>query len=71
MACAAGSILERLWPQLPSRVRNDSDEPPLTRFVAEQLGTAHWFDPTPAALDLGWTPAVSVDDGFIRLADSY
>ena len=71
MACAAGSILERVWPQLPPRVRNDSDEPPLTRFVAEQLGTAHWFDPAPAALDLGWTPAVSVDDGFIRLADSY
>jgi len=70
-ACAVGSILERVWPRLPQRVRNDDDEPPLTRFVAEQLGTAHWFDPAPAALDLGWTPAVSVDDGLARLADSY
>ncbi len=66
-----GSILERVWPRLPQRVRNDDDEPPLTRFVAEQLGTAHWFDPASAAADLGWTPKVSVDEGLARLADSY
>ena len=50
-------------------MRNDEIEPPLTRFVAEQLGTAHWFDPEPAARDLGWTPQVSVDDGLERLAE--
>jgi nucleoside-diphosphate-sugar epimerase len=71
VARTVGSILERVWPRLPQRVRNDDDEPPLTRFVAEQLGTAHWFDPAPAAADLGWTPKVSVDEGLAHLADSY
>jgi nucleoside-diphosphate-sugar epimerase len=43
-------------------------EPPLTRFLAEQLGTAHWFDPRPARRDLGWEPTVTIDEGFARLA---
>jgi nucleoside-diphosphate-sugar epimerase len=60
----AGSVVERLW----SAARR-TDEPPLTRFLAEQLGTAHWFDPRPARRDLGWTPVVSVDEGLARLAD--
>ena len=47
------------------------DEPPLTQFLAEQLGTAHWFDPQPAATDLGWTPTVTIDEGLRRLADWY
>jgi nucleoside-diphosphate-sugar epimerase len=47
------------------------DEPPLTRFLAEQLGTAHWFDLRPARDDLGWSPSVSIDDGLTRLADWY
>jgi len=64
-----GSVLERVWHRLPARLRDGDDEPPLTRFVAEQLGTAHWFDPRPAATDLGWTPKVSIDDGLARLTD--
>lgn len=63
-ARAAGSLIERVWP----RVRPD-DEPPLTRFLADQLGTAHWFDQRPARDDLGWEPTVSIDDGLERLAD--
>lgn len=63
-ARAVGSLIERIWP----RFRPD-DEPPLTRFVADQLGTAHWFDPRPARVDLGWEPTVSIDDGLSRLAD--
>jgi nucleoside-diphosphate-sugar epimerase len=61
-----GSAVERVWPLL----RRD-DEPPLTRFLAEQLGTAHWFDPQPAARDLGWAPTVSIDEGLRRLTDWY
>lgn len=64
-ALAVGSLVERVWPL----VRRD--EPPITRFVAEQLATAHWFDPRPAHDDLGWAPRVSIDDGFRRLADWY
>ena len=61
---AMGAIVERAWPLL----RRD-DEPPLTQFLAEQLGTAHWFDPRPARDDLGWSPTVSIDEGLRRLAD--
>ena len=31
-------------------------DPPLTRFLAEQLGTAHWFDQRRTREALGWTP---------------
>jgi len=59
-----GAVVERAWPLL-----RRTDEPPLTQFLAEQLGTAHWFDPRPARDDLGWTPTVSIEAGLIRLAD--
>jgi nucleoside-diphosphate-sugar epimerase len=61
-----GAVVERAWPLL----RRD-DEPPLTQFLAEQLGTAHWFDPRPARHDLRWSPSVSIDDGLARLAAWY
>ncbi|HUS41775.1 MAG TPA: NAD-dependent epimerase/dehydratase family protein [Ilumatobacteraceae bacterium] len=61
-----GAVVERAWPLL----RRD-DEPPLTQFLAEQLGTAHWFDPRPARDDLGWIPVVSIDEGLDRLAAWY
>jgi 2-alkyl-3-oxoalkanoate reductase len=61
LATFAGGVVERVWPRLRD------DEPPITRFVAEQLGTAHWFDPRPARDDLGWVPRVSLDEGFARL----
>ncbi len=61
-----GAVVERAWPML-----GRSDEPPLTQFLAEQLGTAHWFDPRPARDDLGWSPQVSIDEGLARLADWY
>jgi len=38
--------------------------PPLTHFLAEQLGTAHWFDQRRTREVLHWTPRVSLDDGF-------
>ncbi len=66
VALVAGSIVERVWP-----LRQGAEEPPLTRFLAEQLGTAHWFDPRPARDDLAWTATVSIDTGLQRLADWY
>ncbi len=63
VAKGLGAIAEAVWPH----VRDD--EPPITRFVAEQLGTAHWFDPRPAQRDLGWTPHVTLDEGFERLRE--
>ena len=66
IATFAGSAVERVW-----RIRGTESEPPLTRFLAEQLGTAHWFDPRPARDDLGWRPPVSIDEGLSRLASWY
>lgn len=43
-------------------------EPPLTRFVASQLGTSHWYDPKAARDELGYFPRVSMEEGFRRLA---
>ncbi len=50
-------------------VRSES-EPPLTRFVAEQLGTSHWFDLGAAKRDLGYEAKVTTAEGLARLAAS-
>jgi nucleoside-diphosphate-sugar epimerase len=63
VARAAGSLVEAVW-----RVRPGEDEPPMTRFLAEQLSTSHWFDQRRTRQDLRWEPAVSIDEGLRRLA---
>jgi 2-alkyl-3-oxoalkanoate reductase len=65
VARTVGGVVERVWP------RFRSGEPPLTRFLAEQLGTAHWFDPRPARDDLGWSPTVTIDEGLSTLTAWY
>lgn len=66
VARGAGALIEAAW-----RIRPGADEPPMTRFLAEQLSTAHWFDQRRTRSELRWTPAVSLDEGFRRLAASY
>ncbi|MCZ2265028.1 NAD-dependent epimerase/dehydratase family protein, partial [Isoptericola sp. QY 916] len=66
LARSAGGLVEALW-----RVRPGADEPPMTRFLAEQLSTAHWFDQRATHRDLRWVPAVTVDEGLRRLAAHY
>jgi nucleoside-diphosphate-sugar epimerase len=56
-----GSVVERLWPLVRS------SEPPITRFIAEQLGTAHWFDQRSVQQELQWAPTVTIAEGFERL----
>lgn len=48
-----------------------TSDPPLTRFLAEQLSTAHWFDQRRTRALLDWTPRVSLDEGFARLRKYY
>jgi nucleoside-diphosphate-sugar epimerase len=43
-------------------------EPPLTRFVVEQLSTSHCFNINAARNDLGYAPKVSMQEGLVRLA---
>ena len=40
-----------------------SGEPPMTRFLAAQLSTSHWFDISAARRDLGYEPRVSTGGG--------
>jgi nucleoside-diphosphate-sugar epimerase len=43
-------------------------EPPMTRFVARELATTHWFNIQAAKTDLGYHPIVSTQEGLKRLA---
>lgn len=69
VAKAAGAVIERVWDA--ADLGRSGDEPPLTRFLAEQLSTAHWFDQRRTREVLGWTPQVDVREGMRRLAEHY
>ena len=64
-AYAIGAACEAAWSLLPLR-----GEPPLTRFLAEQLATTHWYDMGPARRDFGYVPRVSIAQGLERLSAS-
>ena len=66
LASGAGAVVERAW-----SVTGREGEPPMTRFLAEQLSTAHWFDQRRTQERLQWAPAVSLAEGFERLTASY
>lgn len=59
-----GSILETAY-----RVLGLKGEPPMTRFVAAQLATSHWFDISAAKRDFGYEPRVSTEEGMQRLGE--
>jgi 2-alkyl-3-oxoalkanoate reductase len=61
-AYAAGSILETVY-----RIFALSGEPIMTRFLAQELSTAHWFDISAAKQDLGYDPKISIREGLQRL----
>lgn len=61
-----GEMAERTW-----RLLDKHDTPPLTRFLVEQLTTAHWFDQRRTRDVLAWVPRVRLDEGFDRLASWY
>jgi nucleoside-diphosphate-sugar epimerase len=65
-AALAGAAVEGAWTLL-----GRTDTPPLTRFLAEQFSTAHWFDQRRTRDVLEWTPRVSLDEGFHALAGWY
>ena len=43
-------------------------EPKMTKFLAAELGTSHWFNISAAKTDLGYKPEVSTEEGLRRLA---
>lgn len=64
-ASTVGAILEFVY-----WASGSDAEPIMTRWLAEQLSSAHWFDLGAARRDLGYAPGVSVDEGLRRLAQS-
>ncbi|MDP9444262.1 MAG: NAD-dependent epimerase/dehydratase family protein [Actinomycetota bacterium] len=64
LARMAGSAFDSYW-----ALRGRRGAPPLTRFLVEQLTIAHWFDQRRTQEVLSWTPRISIDQGFARLAD--
>ena len=44
-------------------------EPRLTRFLVEEMATAHWFDISAARRDLGYRPLVELETGMERVAN--
>jgi 2-alkyl-3-oxoalkanoate reductase len=66
LAQAAGTLCETIW-----QVLRLSGEPPMTRFVASELSSAHWFDISAARRDLGYEPRISIDEGLLLLKASF
>lgn len=62
LAHLAGIVLETVYGSLAL-----SGEPPMTRFLAKQMSTPHWFSIDAARRDLGYAPKVSLDEGLQRL----
>ena len=61
-ARGGGFVAERIWER-----RGSGEDPPMTSFLAEQLGTAHWFDQRETRAALGWEPKVKLAEGFEKL----
>jgi nucleoside-diphosphate-sugar epimerase len=64
LAYAAGWFYERMY-----RLLRKQSEPPMTRFLARELSTAHWFDIKAARRDLGYEPEISFEEGISRLEE--
>lgn len=64
-AWRAGILFEKLYSLL--RLRS---EPRMTRFLAAQLATSHYFDISRARQDFGYEPKISTAEGMRRLGES-
>ena len=58
-----GASLEAVY-----RLLRLGGEPPMTRFVAAQLATSHYFDISRAREDFGYQSRISTEEGMRRLA---
>lgn len=64
MAKFLAGVFEALY-----RIPGISAEPPLTRFIVEQLSTAHWFNIAAARRDLSYNARITTHEGLVRLAE--
>jgi nucleoside-diphosphate-sugar epimerase len=64
IAYAAGMLLELLYRSLSL-----PGEPRMTRFLAEELSTAHWFDISAAKNSFSYNPKTSMNEGLCKLQE--
>jgi 2-alkyl-3-oxoalkanoate reductase len=64
MAWVIGGILELIY-----KTAGLKNEPRMTRFVARELSTSHWYDISAAKRDLGFFPRISTEEGLKRLEE--
>ena len=62
IAYFAGFVLEKAY-----RLSGSGDEPKMTRFLARQLSSSHYFSHESARKDLGYEPIVLLDEGMEKL----
>lgn len=62
LAAGLGAVVEAVHERL-----HRPGEPRLTRFLAEELSTSHWFDIGAARRELGYEPRVGLEAGLERL----
>jgi nucleoside-diphosphate-sugar epimerase len=65
LAYGVGAVLETVYHLL-----GKTEEPIMTRFVARQLSTSHYYNISAAKRDLGYSAIVSIDEGMQRLKKS-
>jgi len=65
-ASFAGGLMESLWRVLPLK-----GEPPMTRFIAREMATDHWFDISAAKRDLGYEVRTSMARGMSDCLETY
>jgi nucleoside-diphosphate-sugar epimerase len=65
-AYAVGSAMEFFY-----KTFNFGSEPPMTRFLALQLAKSHYFNIDKAKKELGYQPAVNIEEGMKRLVGSF
>jgi nucleoside-diphosphate-sugar epimerase len=63
VAFAAAWVMEKVH-----ALSGADGEPRMNRWIVRELTTARWFDISAAKRDLGYEPAVSIDEGMRRLA---
>jgi len=66
VAYSVGACLEFIYGLLGRK-----SEPPMTRFLARQLSTSHWFDISAAKRDFGYAPRVSLEAGLAQLTANF
>ena len=62
LANSVGTLLEVLY-----RTLRLPGEPRMTRFVAKELSTSHWFNLAAARRDLGYVPETTIEEGLQSL----